>query len=360
MIVRDEADNLARCLKSAYSLVDEIIVVDTGSIDNTKEIAVSFGAKVYDYTWSDDFSQARNYAIQHSTSDWNLVLDADEYFTKDYSNEIRHFINNNRAIGRVKIVNKYHDKNGTKYSQSFTSRLFPKGLNYEGRVHEQIVSGLPRVKLSVEVQHDGYFMKNKSARNIPILEHELMENPQNPYLYFQIAKEYRGQEEHELAYQYLEEAYKRISRSKMFAPNVIVDFLYASMETGKFDTGISLIANEREFLWDCSDFHFATAVFLLDLIMSNPNYSELIPVIEQSYLRCLEIGDTDQYDSVIGTGSYLAYHNLGAYYEVTGNLEKASDCYKNAANYNYEPSITRLDQINKCLGNSNSNHKTYH
>ncbi|MNO17849.1 SPBc2 prophage-derived glycosyltransferase SunS [compost metagenome] len=347
MIVKNEAGNLERCLKSACFLVDEIIVVDTGSTDNTKEIATCFGAKVYDYIWNDDFSQARNYAIRQSTSDWNLMLDADEYFVKDYSNEIRHFIENSHAIGRVKIVNKYHDKNGTGYSQSFISRLFPKGLYYEGRVHEQIASELPRVKLSVEVQHDGYFMKNKSARNIPILEHELRENPQNPYYYYQIAKEYRGQGEHELAYQYLVEAYRRVSRTEMFAPNVIVDFIYAIIETGNFDEGISLIANEREFLWDFSDFHFASAVFLLDLIMSNPQYSELIPVIEQSYLRCLEIGDTDQYDSVIGTGSYLAYHNLGTYYEVTGNLEKACDCYKNAANYNYGPSIMRIDELKR-------------
>ena len=78
MIVKDEEDCLARCLLSATPVVDETVIVDTGSTDRTKEIAKAFGAKVYDFEWTDDFSEARNLSLSKATGEWILVLDADE------------------------------------------------------------------------------------------------------------------------------------------------------------------------------------------------------------------------------------------------------------------------------------------
>ncbi len=78
MIVKDEERTLERCLKAAKPLVDDIIIADTGSTDRTVEIARQMGAAVYPFTWVDDFSAARNFALEKSDGDWNLVLDADE------------------------------------------------------------------------------------------------------------------------------------------------------------------------------------------------------------------------------------------------------------------------------------------
>ena len=78
MITRDEEQFLARCLGSVQTMVDEIIVVDTGSVDRTKEIAMSFGAQVYDFKWRDDFASARNYAISKAAGSRLFSLDADE------------------------------------------------------------------------------------------------------------------------------------------------------------------------------------------------------------------------------------------------------------------------------------------
>ena len=78
VIAKNEADVLGRCLESVKGL-DEIVVVDTGSTDNTKEIAKRYTDNVYDFVWCDDFSKARNFAIEQCTSDWILILDADEY-----------------------------------------------------------------------------------------------------------------------------------------------------------------------------------------------------------------------------------------------------------------------------------------
>ena len=79
MIVKNEESTLERCLESVKNIVDEIVIVDTGSVDNTKEIAQRFNAKIYDFEWCNDFSAARNYALSKATGEIRLVLDADEY-----------------------------------------------------------------------------------------------------------------------------------------------------------------------------------------------------------------------------------------------------------------------------------------
>src|SRR5690348_3827247 len=78
MIVKNEEKYLERCLKSVEGVVDEIIIVDTGSTDQTTEIAEKFGAKILRYQWNDDFSSARNYSLKNAKCDWILILDADE------------------------------------------------------------------------------------------------------------------------------------------------------------------------------------------------------------------------------------------------------------------------------------------
>ncbi|MCM2326170.1 MAG: glycosyltransferase [Candidatus Woesearchaeota archaeon] len=78
MIVKDEEDYLGRCLDSVKDFVDEIIIVDTGSIDKTKEIAKRYTKSVFDFTWNNNFSDARNFSLSKATKDWILVLDADE------------------------------------------------------------------------------------------------------------------------------------------------------------------------------------------------------------------------------------------------------------------------------------------
>jgi len=343
MIVKNEEEVLARCLESVKELVDEIIIVDTGSIDRTKEIALGYRAKVFDYKWNNSFSDARNYALQQATSEWNLVLDADEYISNDCKDNILGFLRGTPAIGRVKIVNKFEDTNGVSYANSYISRVFPKGIRFSGNIHEQLDSVLPRIKIGVEVQHDGYFGVSKSDRNIPILKKEISDHPTSPYYHYQLAKEYKGIKEHSLAYEHLNNAYRLLTRKELYYPNVIVDYMYSVVATGNIMDGLTVVQNESEHLNDFADYQFVLGQFYLDLIMSDPaKYMNLMPRIEEAYLTCLQIGETDKYDNVQGTGSYSAYHNLGVFYEVTGNIVKAKECYKQAAAYDYAPSITRL------------------
>ena len=89
MIVKNEEGNLPACLASAADLVDEVVVVDTGSADRTKEVAARFGARVFDFPWIDDFAAARNEALRHATGDWILWLDADDRIDEPNRQKLR-------------------------------------------------------------------------------------------------------------------------------------------------------------------------------------------------------------------------------------------------------------------------------
>lgn len=347
MIVKNEEPVIGRCLDSVCKLVDEIIILDTGSTDRTKVIAQSYGANIYDWRWNNNFADARNAALEHSTCDWNLVLDADEYINNDCSTAIREFINKENAIGKVKLVNQFRgDDGGISYAQGFVSRLFPSGVRYEGNIHEQLVTDLYRVKIPVQVYHDGY-MKSKADRNIPILQAEIARKPQDAYFHFQIAKEYRGIENHLQAYEHLKKSYSLLEGTESFAPNVIVNLLYEVIATEKYEEGLPIIYRGQNWLHNFTDFHFVCGVFYMKLILSNTaKYVEFFPRIEKSYLECLQIGETDQFDSVLGTGSFTALHNLGSLYEVMGKLDKAKQCYQEASvKYGYELSGARLELL---------------
>lgn len=347
MIVKNEASTLKRCLDSAAKYVNEIVIVDTGSTDDTKHIAQEFNAKIIDYVWKNDFADARNFALEHSSGDWNLILDADEYISNDCHEVIQNFINQNQhLIGKVKRTDKFMGTDGVNYEQIYISRIFPAHCRYKGKIHEQIESDLPRIQLEIEIQHDGYFQQTKSDRNIPILKLAIEENPNDPYYHFHIAKEYRGLEDHHEALIHLKKAYTSMTGLEGYAPNIIINLLYAMIATGDLEEGLSLIENHQNLFSNNADFYFVSALYLLELILSNPEeYSGLISSIEQFYKKALEIGETGNEGRVLGTGSFAAHHNLGVFYEVIGDLAKAKQQYLKAAAYSYEPSVQRLKQL---------------
>src|SRR3989344_6100650 len=111
MITKSEERFLEQCLNSVKDIVDEIIIVDTGSTDKTKEIALSFGAKVHNFKWIDNFSAARNESIKHATKDWIFVLDADEKLDESAKEKIKEAIKKKGVDGfslpQLNYTNKY-------------------------------------------------------------------------------------------------------------------------------------------------------------------------------------------------------------------------------------------------------------
>jgi len=185
MIARNEEAVLGKCLLSAKDIADEIIVVDTGSIDSSKQIALDAGAKVVDFPWCDDFSAARNAGLDVSTGQWILVLDADEYLPAKSSVAIRKIIEDQTTSNcAFQLLNKSTNDEGKTGLVGKIVRLFPNlpTVRYEWPVHEQVATSLLRAGMtirdtSVEIFHTGYSSPTaniaKQARNLKILKSQI-------------------------------------------------------------------------------------------------------------------------------------------------------------------------------------------
>lgn len=346
LIVKNEARCLARCLRSVRNLADEIVVADTGSTDDTVKIAAQLGAKVSHFDWVNNFAAARNFALEQTTGDWILVLDADEWASENLVAEIKIFISRPLRIGRLKIVSDFKHNGQTLQSSTFVSRLFPRGAKYDGRIHEQIVSDLPRDNLHGELWHDGYLETKKSERNVTLLQAELAREPRNAYLQFQLALEFTSLGRPQDAFACLQKARATMQPSDPFAPNVIVDFLYAAMALQQFDAGLEAIRASENRLADFPDFHLVCGLFYMKYVGSNPaKHIAELPKIEQSFQRSLALGETDKYKSVHGAGSFLANHNLGVFYHAFGDDTRARLCLAAAAAQKFAPAVTLLQKL---------------
>ncbi|GIP35603.1 glycosyltransferase [Paenibacillus sp. J2TS4] len=346
MIVRNEEKKLERCLKSVQALVDEIVIVDTGSEDSTLEIAKAYNVKLFQYPWNNHFSEARNFALSKSTGDWNLILDADEWVTKGNRQQLNTIMDNQQAIGRIRITSSFFDGEES-YTHCYTSRLIPRGIFYKGRIHEQIDSALPRVDCELEVAHDGYYKTDKSERNLALLLSEIQDYPDDPYLHYQTAKEYYGISDYENANKHYVLSYTYLSGYENYYPNVVVDYLYNIMKYGNMQKGLEIIQSEETRMRDFPDFYFVCGLFYMNLVSSDVSkYLHLLLQIQSNYIKALEIGETSKYLTVEGTGSYAAAYNLGVFYETTGDTQEAIRYYKEAEKYNYRPALNRLAALN--------------
>ncbi|MFC0211093.1 glycosyltransferase [Paenibacillus chartarius] len=359
VIVKNEQRHIAACLESVKPIVDEMVVVDTGSTDRTKEIAASMGAIVSDFPWSDDFAAARNAAIERTKGDWILVLDADERLIADYGAVLRDFISGGQRIGRITIKSRFVQNGEEQIVQSAISRIFPRHVRFQGAIHEQLISELPRIDSGIVAFHEGYYETDKSERNLRILEKELQRRPDDAYLLFHIGKQYRGSGELSKAEQYFERAYGLLSRVASqsghshgssvatYASDAVIDYLYVLLETKNFEQALNVIGNEQAQLQELADFHFVCGLIYMELAICFPQDSgELLPLIEHSYLQALAAGEAGRGREIVqGTGSYLAAYNLGVYYELLGNREAARSYYQMAVSAQYEPALKRLEVL---------------
>lgn len=216
IIVKNEEKNLPRCLASVKNVVDEMVVLDTGSTDRTPQIAQEFGAKVYYFEWCNDFAAARNESLKYVTGDWVLVLDADEFLSPKIAPHIQEAIQSDRYI----LINLIRAEIGAKQSPySLVSRLFRNHPDikfsrpYHALVDDSIseiltqeshwqIASLPEVA----ILHEGYqkeeiTSKNKVQKAQAAMESYLSNHPNDAYvcsklgaLYLKIGEKQKGME----------------------------------------------------------------------------------------------------------------------------------------------------------------------
>lgn len=327
VIARNEARCIARCLLSAREVVHRMLVLDTGSTDDTIAIARSCGAQVHQMPWTDDFSAARNAALELADADWNLFLDADEWLESG-ADILRSSELHTPFLGFVTVRSDFEIDGSRSEHRCWIARLLPRGVRYEGRIHEQPVTKLPARRLPLVLGHDGYLpaqREKKADRNHQLLLQALEQEPGNAYLRYQLGTEHEvAGDFHAAANQYLQ-ALASSGTGVSYRKQASARLIHCLARSEQFEQAIVTSSELMDECHDSPDFFFALGNLFLDLATQQPQEAlqQWLPMAEASWLRCLEIGEVPEHDGVRGRGSFSAAHNLAVLYEGIQNAEKA-------------------------------------
>lgn len=250
MIVRDEEKYLADCLESVVDVVDQIVVVDTGSRDKTVKIAQSYNAEIYNFTWCDDFSKARNESIKYAKTDWILWMDADERLQPESSKEIKKILKpeNKPIIYRVQINSKTYD-GGIRLSSAHRLFINKKGIHFTGKIHEQVSVSAAKLggeerESSIIIDHLGYDLPKdeqikKNLRNQALLEKMVKENPKDAYAQYTLAQQCALNEDWNKAIECYEKAYQLDQFEKRMKVSLLNTMAEAYFNTEDFKKTLS-------------------------------------------------------------------------------------------------------------------------
>lgn len=230
MIAKNEARWIGKALDSVRAIVDEMIVVDTGSTDLTAEIAASKGAKVFNHPWENNFSKARNQSLAYATGNWILILDADEELCQEDIHLIRPLLKNDDILGYNFLNLQMVDYGGQVASQHYNVRLFRanRGIHYEGLVHNQLIIDHDRVKATnIRLFHYGYIkgldiVEKKYERSIALMKEQLKLTPQAYAYHFHLGCLYYRKKEYSKALEELQKVFGNVDNCKYVAQAYMV------------------------------------------------------------------------------------------------------------------------------------------
>ncbi len=337
VIARDEARCIERCLRSAFGSVDEIRVLDTGSVDDTPSIARRCGAQVASWSWRDDFGAARNAALALTDATWRLVMDADEWIAGDAA-ALRDWRQDAAPrIGLLRVASLVDGGSaGMQHAPSWLPRLLPRGVMYRGTVHEQPVSALGRQRMALQLLHDGYLpeqMVRKGERNRLLLQRALQLDGADPYLMYQLGKDHEVHGRFDKAAPCYGEALCAADARASWRHDLVLRQLFTLKKLCRFEQAMELANAEMPCWTESPDFFFTLGDLLLDWAVAQPQHAPaLLPMIESSWRRALAIGENPALpDTVSGRGSFLAAHNLAVLCESLGNEPQARAWREQAA-----------------------------
>lgn len=204
MIVRDEEKFIDNCLISLKPLLDsnlaELIIVDTGSVDNTVEIAKKYTEKIYFKKWNNNFSEARNYSISFAKGEYIFIMDADQDMEKEEVNKLIKLFSSEdyKKYNTYSIIYKNFTSEDLKSYNYFSLNLIFKNdgsFKYDGRIHNQPIYKEPVKSLDIYMNHYGYIMtedikEKKFKRTATLLKEELEKDPNNIYYIYQLSRSY--------------------------------------------------------------------------------------------------------------------------------------------------------------------------
>lgn len=337
MIVKDEGKFLDRCLCSVREIVNEIIIVDTGSTDNTAAIAQRYGATVIDVEWNSDFSQARNLSLAAACYSWILVLDADEVWAHT-SHTRAEFMKWLQTAGEevwgywIKVTSLL----GTSGEERVTDevcRLFRNDprIAFRGNIHEEAASSILAIMPTgirhseIEILHYGYLdeiivAKRKDARNMRLIRLALEQNPDQAELQYAFAAEWFQQARYDEAIRLLLPLLAQIEPTCGYHSDVVLKTAYAWRELGQVERAKSVVENWVSVYSDFPDLLELGAVLELDQGQSNM----ALDWLKQAKSAASTAG---HYTSVSGAGRYRSLTLEGMAHEQSGRWAEAEAAY---------------------------------
>lgn len=323
----------------------ELLILDTGSTDNSVKIAEEFGAKVEHFTWENDFSAARNQMLSLCTNPYVLILDCDEYITDIDVGFLDMFVKQNaNSIGLISRRNHY-EMNGTDsvYTDD-VERFFDKRLyHYEGTIHEQVRPVQDHfqsscIRIPITVEHVGYNgsaeeQLQKVQRNNELLLAELSKNPDDPYLYFQLGQSYNMiHDDEKAAYYYGKGLEFDLDPKVQYVQMMVIGYGYNLLHLERYEEALSF-----EGIYD----EFATS-------------ADFVCLMGLIYLRCGNImkamaeflkATTFKEANTEGANSYIPLFNMGVINEVLGNIKDAKSYYERCGTF--PPALARLEELHQ-------------
>jgi tetratricopeptide (TPR) repeat protein len=303
MIVKNEEPFLDGCLGSIAGLADEVVVVDTGSTDRSKEIARRHRAKVADFAWCDDFAEARNAALDLAGGDWILYIDADERVRPGSSDQVRAQLKQSTAAGEYVLL---HPRiHSTAYRVLRLFRNHP-SIRFEGVIHETIWPSLDRYRERTQrgigtsalvLDHFGYEanQERKHVRNLPLLQRAVQDNPLRIYAWSHLADTYLALGNEEMAEQTWQRAIGIIRESASALSDAHLPFLgLIQHQLAKQVESHRLLNEARERFPENLQFVWLEGQSLV----RQEQFQRAIPLFEKlTVFRSVEApGDTQAYD----------------------------------------------------------------
>jgi glycosyltransferase involved in cell wall biosynthesis len=334
MIVKDEEAMLPRCLAAVADFVDELIVVDTGSTDRTVEIAESFGARILHHEWDGDFSAARNVGLDAATGDWLMYLDADEVLVEGEGPRLRELLGHTWREG-IFLTESNHvgELQDGVAVQHAALRLFKNRPDYrfEGRVHEQFAHKLPALPERIEytqvrVEHFGYLgavrdAKEKSRRNLELLERQIAEGVDTPFLHFNLGSERAAAGDVAGSLAHLQRAWDKVVEDPKrlelgYFPSLCSRLVKALNANGRHDEAVAKADEVLALLPGFTD-------VVLEQALAARATGDLEPALER-FEQCLEMGDAPaRYSATVGAGTYHARNLMAEALIAAGRLDEA-------------------------------------
>lgn len=349
VIAKNEEANIQRCLKSALGFANELIVIDTGSTDATKEIAMELGAQVYDFKWQDNFADARNFSLEKATGDWILWLDADEELRVKDTNPIHALLERGSDDLLPMGMTHFYGAAPAEIVRSHRStsfRLFRNhiGICFIGSIHEHLdvatIRQYPKANQTdgIEILHYGYMdeqlsRNGKKTRNLTMLTHELHGNPENPWLSYHLASEYYRLGDYNQAFEQVNAAMIKFIKQDILPPSLAYKLKYdVLMAAGSFHGAWPGIEKAIALYPDYVDLHFCKGMILL----ARDDLAQAASVFQ----HCLQLGEENPSHLIMtGTGSFYPAFYLGICFEALGKQAEAEAAYQLAISLN--PSLKK-------------------